>query len=129
MSRLAITLKKLRETRNVTQHMLAEMSGLGKGTIGDMERGIRSSKPKTLEKIAKALALSEDERKELFACLIPEDLGLSLTKREKIQKDEFMNQATLMFNDDKISEEDKEKIFMALNQAFFTAKELNKRKK
>lgn len=129
MSRLSLVLKKLRETKNMTQMELAEKSNLGKGTIGDIERGVKGSKPDTLEKIVKALNLNQEEREELFSCLIPEDLGIKLTKREKIQKDDFMNQATMMFNDENISAEDKQKMFDSLQEVFVLAKMQNKKKR
>lgn len=129
MSRLSIVLKKLRESKNITQMELADRADLGKGTIGDIERGVKGSKPETLEKIVKALNLNEKEREELFSCLIPEDLGLKLTKKEKLQKENFMSQATFMFNDENISDEDKQKMFDSLQEVFFRAKLLNKRKK
>lgn len=52
-----------------------------------------------------------------------------LSKREKNQYENFMSDATLFFNDEKISEEDKQKLFDSLQEVFFRAKFLNKRKK
>ena len=52
-----------------------------------------------------------------------------LNKREKNQYENFMSDATLFFNDEKISEEDKQKLFDSLQEVFFRAKFLNKRKK
>ena len=67
MNNLGITLKKLRERRNMTIIQLAQLAGIGKGTVGDIETGKNKSTIKTLEKISKALNLNENERSELFA--------------------------------------------------------------
>lgn len=129
MKRLGIILKKLREEKGMSQQELAEKANVGKGTVGDIERGAKNSTPKTLEKISKALNLDEKGREELFSGMLPEDVGIKLSKREEIQKEEFMKQATLMFNDEKISSEDKQKIFDSLQEVFFTAKLINKNKR
>ena len=55
MSTTAIVLKKLRESRNLTIVQLAELAGVGKGTVGDIETGKSKSTIKTLEKLSKAL--------------------------------------------------------------------------
>lgn len=88
MSNLSITLKKLREKKNITIVMLSELSGVGSGTIGDIERGkIKKSRVETLEKIAKALKLDEEERIELFSSILPKDirqkiLNLSISNKK-----------------------------------------------
>lgn len=46
-----------------------------------------------------------------------------------MQYKDLIKEATLMFNDEKISEEDKEKMLFALQEAFFLAKQMNKKKK
>ena len=139
MADLSITLKKLREKKGITQQELVKLSGVGQGTIGDIERGkIKKSRLETLEKIAKALKLDEEERKELFSVLVPKDIGIKilqnplyrqLDSRGKRQFNDIIEQSALMFNDETISEEDKEKVLMAIQSAFFIAKEKNKIKK
>lgn len=75
MSELAITLKKLRKKRNITQQKLVELSGLAQGTIGDIERGkIKKGSVETLEKISLALNLDKNKRLELFSVFLPEDI-------------------------------------------------------
>ena len=128
INELPITVKKFRESRNLTQLELAKKSELGSGTIGDIESGKNKARTTTLEKIAKALNLNSDERRELFASTLPQDINIKLNKIEKIQYDEFMGQATLMFNDETISEEDKEKLFKSLQELFFETKFENKKK-
>lgn len=138
MAELGIILKKMREKRDLTIIKLAELSGVGQGTIGDIERGkIKRGSMKTLEKLSKALKLNEEERNEFFSILVPKDIGAkiitpqykALDKKGRMQLSDLLEETTLMFNDESIKEEDKEKILMAIQSAFFIAKEKNKRKK
>ncbi|MEJ6471514.1 helix-turn-helix transcriptional regulator [Fusobacterium nucleatum] len=138
MNTTAIVLKKLRESRNLTIVQLAELAGVGKGTVGDIETGKSKSTIKTLEKISKALKLTDDERGELFSSFVPKDIGIKilqnplfekLDSRGKRQFNDIIEQSALMFNDESIPDEDKEKVLMAIQSAFFHAKEKNKRKK
>lgn len=137
MSELPIILKKIRERKGLTIAKLSQLSGVGSGTIGDIETGKNKSTIKTLEKLSKALALNEEERAELFASYVPKDLGvkllknplyLKLDKRGRMQLNDIIEQSTLMFNDEQISDNDKEKVLMAIQSAFFDAKQKNKRK-
>ncbi|WP_335969207.1 helix-turn-helix domain-containing protein [Fusobacterium polymorphum] len=139
MADLSITLKKLREKKGITQQELVKISGVGQGTIGDIERGkIKKSRLETLEKIAKALKLDEEEREELFSVLVPKDISVKILKnplykeldsRGRMQFKEIVEQSSLMFNDENISEEDKQKVLLAIQDAFYDAKQKNKKKK
>ena len=137
MESTAIVLKKLRESRNLTIVQLAQLAGVGKGTVGDIETGKNKSTIKTLEKISKALKLTEEERGELFSSFVPKDIGVKILKnplykelnsRGKKQFEDIIEQSALMFNDESISQEDKEKVLMAIQDAFFDAKKKNKKK-
>ena len=138
MESTAIVLKKLRESRNLTIVQLAQLAGVGKGTVGDIETGKNKSTIKTLEKISKALKLTEEERGELFSSFVPKDIGVKILKnplykelnsKGKKQFEDIIEQSALMFNDESISQEDKEKVLMAIQDAFFDAKKKNKKKK
>ena len=139
MADLSITVKKLREKKGITQQELVKISGVGQGTIGDIERGkIKKSRLETLEKIAKALKLDEEEREELFSVLVPKDISVKILKnplykeldsRGRMQFKEIVEQSSLMFNDENISEEDKQKVLLAIQDAFYDAKQKNKKKK
>ena len=54
-------IKELRAIRGLTQEDLAELSGLSRQYIGDVERGVRNISLVNIEKIARAfkIALSE----------------------------------------------------------------------
>lgn len=125
---LKVVLKKLRESRNLTIKQLADKSGVGNGTIGDIERGNNGARPLTLEKLATALELNKDEKEELFSSTLPENIQ-KLNKRERKQYDDFLSDATLYFKDEKISEDDKKKVLDTLTELFFEAKQLRKIKK
>ena len=51
-----------------------------------------------------------------------------LNKKEKNQYEKTMNEAALFFNDENISEEDKQKLLLAMNEMFFMSKQINKEK-
>lgn len=65
MKSLAITLKLLRENRNMSMEELANKAGVSKGIIGEIERDKTKSTLKTLDKIAKALELTIEEKNRL----------------------------------------------------------------
>ena len=72
---LQITMKKMRESKGLTQMELSEKAVLGSSTIEEIERGMNASTVKTLEKIAKALKLNMEEKVELFLSMLPEDVS------------------------------------------------------
>lgn len=136
MSTLAIMIKKFRENKNMTQAELAKKAGIGSGTLGDIERGVNKSTIKTVNKLATALELTQDEKDELYSAFLGKKVTSSddprvekLNKRERIQYESFINDAVLYFQDENIKFEDKEKFFNSLQDAFFEIKIANKRKK
>ena len=78
METLGITLKKLRESRNLTITELATKAGLGRGTIGDIETGKNKSTIATVDTLSKALGLNKKEREQIFASMLPKDIGKRL---------------------------------------------------
>lgn len=78
METLGITLKKLRESRNLTITELAAKAGLGRGTIGDIETGKNKSTIATVDTLSKALGLNKKEREQIFASMLPKDIGKRL---------------------------------------------------
>ena len=136
MENYALLIKKFREDRGLSQKQLAEKAGVGSGTIGDIERGDRKGKISTLDKIAKALNLTKEEKNRLDNAFMGRDITSTfndprvekLNKREKNQYDKTMSEAALFFNDENISEEDKQKLLLAMNEMFFMSKQINKDK-
>lgn len=135
MEKLSIVLKKLRESRNITIIKLAELSGVGNGTIGDIERGKSNGSKKSLEKISNALKLNAKEKDELYSAYLGRNVDssldnrvLQLSKKDLSKYEKVINEASLFFNDEDSSDEDKQKVMMAINEMFFRSKEINKEK-
>lgn len=87
---LSILLKQLRESRGLTIKELADLVGLGNGTIGEIERGKNKSKVATLEKISKALKLTKKEREDLFLTLVPKDIKNEFKNMQKVLTTSFL---------------------------------------
>lgn len=135
MKSLAITVKQLREEKGFTQAELAKKAGIGSGTLGDIERGTNKSTTKTINKIASALMLNENEKNILLSAFLGMEVNkntdprvLNLNKKERLQYEDLRNGAILYFQDEKISDEDKQKFINSLQEAFFEIKQANKRK-
>lgn len=75
MNTLAIIVKKLREEKGFTQLELAKKAGIGSGTLGDIETGRSRGSRKTLDKIIKALQLSEMERSKVDSAFLGRNLS------------------------------------------------------
>ena len=54
----SITLAEVRKAQGITQHTLARLSGVSRGTIARFETGKCSPMLQTLEKLAKALGVT-----------------------------------------------------------------------
>ena len=70
MANLNIVLKQLRESKSMTIEELAKKSGVGRGTIGDIETGKNKSTVKTLNKLAVALELTPEEKNKLDSAFL-----------------------------------------------------------
>ena len=135
MEKLSIVLKRLRESRDITIIKLSEMSGVGNGTIGDIERGKSNGSKKSLEKISNALKLTAKEKDELYSAYLGrnvdsslDDRVLQLSKKDLSKYEKVINEASLFFNDETTSEEDKQKLMLAISEMFFMSKEINRKK-
>ena len=69
-------LKIYRKRANLTQPQLAGSSGVATSIVNDVENGIRNAGSKTLDRMARGLNLSDEER---FTFIMA---GLSLSKRD-----------------------------------------------
>lgn len=136
MNSLRTTLKLLREKKGFTIEELSKLAKVGVGTIGDIERGKNRSTVKTINKLAIALKLTPEERNQLDSAFLGREVSKmtsvdisEMNKKNRLQFEDLMKENSMFFNDEKISDEDKEKLFESLQEAFFTVKILNKRKK
>src|SRR5579859_5039991 len=72
-SALGIVVKRYRAAAGLSQERLAERAGISTRGISDLERGLhRTPHPDTLDRLARALALSADQRAVLLAAAHPE---------------------------------------------------------
>ena len=154
MNDYGILIKKFRESRNMTQLELAKEAEIGSGTIGDIERGTNKSTIKTMNKIIVALELTQEEKDKLLSSFLGRKVSseekikkleeenknlkekysqidervLTLDKKSFSQYEKTMNEASLFFQDENISDEDKQKMVMAISELFFESKQINKEK-
>lgn len=125
-------LKQALELRDLKPTKLSELSNINKSTISQYIQGVYQPKRARIELFAKILNVNEAW---LIGYDVPmernqqDDRFLSLNSKGKKQYENFLNEATIYFNDEKISLEDKEKIFQSLQDVFFEVKLLNKKNK
>ena len=140
-------IKKKREALGITAEKLGELTGVTQAYVTMSENNSTKPSKAFLEKIKKILHITSEEEKEIKEYeefrrlpekfqkrLLSLEKGLlpqykALDRRGKNQFEKVIEESALMFNDKTISEEDKEKVLMAIQSAFFIAKEKNKRKK
>lgn len=140
-------IKKKREELGITAEKLGELAGVTQAYVTMSENNSTKPSKAFLEKIKKILHITSEEEKEIKEYeefrRLPEkfqkrllllEKGIlpqykALNTRGKNQFEKVIEESALMFNDETISEEDKEKVLMAIQSAFFIAKEKNKRKK
>ena len=140
-------IKRKREELGITAEKLGELTGVTQAYVTMSENNSTKPSKAFLEKIKDILHITSEEDKEIKEYeefrRLPEkfqkrllllEKGLlpqykALDTRGKNQFEKVIEESSLMFNDETISEEDKEKVLMAIQSAFFDAKQRNKRKK
>nr|DAS25023.1 MAG TPA: helix-turn-helix domain protein [Caudoviricetes sp.] len=138
-------LKYFSETREYTYEYIGLKTGLKKATISHYVNGRRNPSKEFIESFLKEFKLTKEE-KENF--LLVAELGKTdvlkdeiakynitndervgkLTRREKLQYKDLIEGSRFYFNDENISEEDKDKLMASVNEAYFEAKKINKEK-
>jgi len=103
-------------------------------SLSRYENGITESiKAEVLKGISEILGLNLVEMYKLAGLLSEKEDDvriLGLNKREKAQRQKFLeDNAVFFFNDENVSEEDKDKLMLALNNAYFRSKEIKRDKK
>jgi len=61
LQKFGLRIKELRSAKGITQEDLAELSGLSRQYVGDVERGTRNISLVNIEKIATALEITLSE--------------------------------------------------------------------
>ena len=99
-------LKNRRQELGLTLREVATQVGVGESTVRKWETGlIENMRSDKIELLAKALKM---DPLEIIGIEINKKSPLSqLTKKEKLNYDKFMDDATYYFNDESISDEDK----------------------
>ena len=136
--KLGELLKLQREQRNLTLRQV-ENKLKGKNinyshtSIKRLENGEHEKVPiKVLSALAEIFNLDKIELFNLAGASldkVSDDRVLKLNKNEKIEYDNFVQEANLFFNDETVSEDDKDKLMASLNNMYFKAKEMKKKKK
>lgn len=89
MNILGITIKKLREEKGYTQLELAKKANIGSGTLGDIESGRNKSTVKTIDKIARALELTTEEKNRLDNAFMGRKI-LPISNTRPLTEDDFI---------------------------------------
>lgn len=126
-------LNRLMALNNKKQIDLMNDLGLGSSTVSSWCTGLKMPRMDKIQMLADYFGvlksdLIEDKATTEDPVQINPLTGKKMTKRELSQYEKVMNEATLMFNNEDVSEEDKEKLMMALNDMFWKAKQKNKEK-
>ncbi|MCM3735564.1 helix-turn-helix domain-containing protein [Bacillus cytotoxicus] len=135
---LGLRIRSLRDSKNLTQKMLAEKLKIPNQNLSNYERGFRQPDYETLEKIADFFEVSTDyllgrtDKKELSSNALPNlsakeerDIAKDL---EKTLEDLGNSEEALMFDGEPIDEHTKEMIRISLENSMRMAKQLAKQK-
>lgn len=145
---------KYRKNKGLTVAKFAEMLGVSQVFLTHLEHDRRKISDELFKKLETFLSASDIEKlketeeykdvpekimnklkkletenetlKSKYENIDPRVLNLS--KRELSQFEKTMEEASLFFNDETVSEEDKQKMVLAISQLFFESKEMNKDK-
>lgn len=119
-------LKELREKNNLTQEQLAKISGVSSRMIQRYEYGTSRPRLDAAEKIAKALNITTDEllgNADMLVAQANEKYGARGAKQAKQLTDEV----TGLFAGGDMAEEDMDLMMKAIQDAYWIAKEKNKK--
>ncbi len=119
-------LKKYREEKGLTQAQLSELAGITTRQIQNYEGGKARPRLDAAEKIAKALNITTDEllgNADMLVAQAAEKYGARGAKRAQQLTDEL----TGLFTGGDLAEEDMELMMKAIQDAYWIAKEKNKK--
>jgi len=125
-------LRELRERKGLTLEQVATELGLRNQYISNYELGKRNPDYETLKKFADFYGVTTDyilDNSDIENPYIINPLtNKRMTKKEKKQYKDYIQEVSLFFNDEDVSDEDKELFMMSLNKIFWEAKKINKEK-
>lgn len=119
-------LKKYREEKGLTQAQLSELAGITTRQIQNYEGGKARPRLDAAEKIAKALNITTDEllgNADMLVAQVAEKYGARGAKQAQQLTDEL----TGLFTGGDLAEEDMELMMKAIQDAYWIAKEKNKK--
>lgn len=119
-------LKKYREEKGLTQAQLSELAGITTRQIQNYEGGKARPRLDAAEKIAKALNITTDEllgKADMLVAQAAEKYGARGAKQAQQLTDEL----TGLFTGGDLAEEDMELMMKAIQDAYWIAKEKNKK--
>lgn len=119
-------LKKIRENKEMTQEQLAQRSGISRRMIQKYESGIARPRYDAAEKLASALELPVSELLGESGTLIAQATEKYGARGAK-QADELMSEVTGLFAGGELAEEDMDVMMKAITEAYWIAKEKNKK--
>lgn len=119
-------LKKIREQKGLTQEQLAQRSGISRRMIQKYESGIARPRFDASEKIASALEMPVSELLGEGGTLVAQAAEKYGSRGAK-QADELMSEITGLFAGGEMAEEDMDVMMRAITEAYWIAKEKNKK--
>lgn len=119
-------LKKIREQKGLTQEQLAQRSGLSRRMIQKYESGVARPRFDASEKIASALEISVSELLGENGTLVAQAVEKYGSRGAK-QAEELMSEVTGLFAGGEMAEEDMDVMMRAITEAYWIAKEKNKK--
>ena len=119
------TLKKISDALKLTKE---EREKLDNAFLGKKIKNIEmpSAVPSDIVKKLEKLEEENKNLKEKYSQI--DERVLTLDKKGFSQYEKTMNEASLFFQDENISDEDKQKMVMAISELFFESKQINKEK-
>ncbi|QXE19500.1 helix-turn-helix domain-containing protein [Clostridium sp. 001] len=134
---IAHNLKKLRSERGLTQIELSKNLNINRATYAHYETGRREPDIETLKLLADYFNVSvdyllgnTDKKEPNTENDIPQEYSdkYKVTKKDIKQHDEVLEHAQAFMMDDKVGEEDKEKLVAVINKLYWDSKAKNKEK-
>lgn len=134
---LGTRIKNLREEKSITQLQLSKILNIGNTTLSQYESGKRVPSDSIKKAIADYFNVSidyllgrTDKKEPNTENDIPQEYSdkYKVTKKDLKQHDEVLEHAQAFMMDDKVGEEDKEKLVAVINKLYWDSKAKNKEK-
>lgn len=120
------TLKKISDALNLNKEEREKLDNAFLGKKISKNTEVLNSLPNHLSEKIEKLEEENKKLKEKYAQIDERVFGLD--KKSFSQYEKTMNEASLFFQDENISDEDKQKMVMAISELFFESKQMNKEK-